>query len=161
MGSIVLSWYYNDAKRPCSVISNVQYKSFISLLTHFSQQSLHIISIRCYLLISPLTIDWNQTQSLLSLPFFMHLSLSLSHPSFLVILVLLLILFLICIRYTWNIFSLRDSFCSCFVLLWLSVMHLYMTKFLPSYFNYSKQQNGEYIEACFKLEYALNFEMSQ
>ena len=78
MGSIVLSWYYNDAKRPCSVISNVQYKSFISLLTHFSQQSLHIISIRCYLLISPLTIDWNQTQSLLSLPFFMHLSLSLS-----------------------------------------------------------------------------------
>ena len=83
------------------------------------------------------------------------------HPSFLEILVLLLILFLICIRYTWNIFSLRDSFCSCFVLLWLSVMHLYMTKFLPSYFNYSKQQNGEYIEACFKLEYALNFEMSQ
>ena len=87
-------------------------------------------------------------------------SLSLS-PSFLVILVLLLILFLICIRYTWNIFSLRDSFCSCFVLLWSSVMHLYMTKFLPSYFNYSKQQNGEYIEACFMLEYALNFEMSQ
>ena len=83
------------------------------------------------------------------------------YPSFLVILVLLLILFLICIRYTWNIFSLRDSFCSCFVLLWLSVMHLYMTKLLPSYFNYSKQQNGEYIEACFKLEYALNFEMSQ
>ena len=56
----------------CSVISNGQYKCFILLLTHFSQQSLRFISIRSYLLISPLTHDWN----------YFSLSLSLSLLSF-------------------------------------------------------------------------------
>ena len=138
--------------------------SSTNLLFHYSLtfRSSHYISSALdvtYLLVHLPSIEIKLSQFYLSL---LHASLPFPlSPSFLVILVLLLILFLICIRYTWNIFSLRDSFCSCFVLLWLSVMHLYMTKFLPSYFNYSKQQNGEYIEACFKLEYALNFEMSQ
>ena len=126
------------------MISNGQYKCFILLLTHFSQQSLRFISIRSYLLISPLTHDWNYSISLS-----LSLSLYLSHSP--LMFVLLLILFVICIRYAWNIFFLvfiLFSFCSSVI---VGYAPMYEWRFLPSSFNYFKQSNGEYIQACWRL----------
>ena len=90
----------------CSVISNGQYKCFILLLTHFSQQSLRFISIRSYLLISPLTHDWNYSISLslslsLSLSFSTHVCIAFNficnmHSVCLNIFFLVFILFSFC-----------------------------------------------------------------
>ena len=98
----------------CSVISNGQYKSVILLLTHF--RSSHYVSSTLevtYLLVHLHTIEIILFPShSLSLP---PLSFSRS-PHSLVMFVLLLILFVICIRYSFNIFSFVYSFSSRFVL---------------------------------------------
>ena len=79
----------------------------------------------------------------------LSLSLSLSHSP--LMFVLLLILFVICIRYAWNIFFLvfiLFSFCSSVI---VGYAPMYEWRFLPSSFNYFKQSNGEYIQACWRL----------
>ena len=127
----------------CSVISNGQYKCFILLLTHFSQQSLRFISIRSYLLISPLTHDWNYSISLS-----LSLSLSLSFSTH------------VCIAFNFicNMHSvcLKHLFPCIHPLLVLFFgnrrLCTYLRwSFLPSSFNYSKQSNGEYIQACLEI----------
>ena len=80
------------------------------------------------------------------IPFLSH-TFSLSPLMF----VLLLILFVICIRYAWNIFFLvfiLFSFCSSVI---VGYAPMYEWRFLPSSFNYFKQSNGEYIQACWRL----------
>ena len=79
----------------------------------------------------------------------LSLSLYLSHSP--LMFVLLLILFVICIRYAWNIFFLvfiLFSFCSSVI---VGYAPMYEWRFLPSSFNYFKQSNGEYIQACWRL----------
>ena len=107
-----ISCHTNVTNSTCSVISNGQYKYFILLLTHF--RSSHYVSSTLevtYLLVHLHTIE------IILFPLTLFpLSFSRS-PHSLAMFVLLLILFVICIRFTCNIFSFLYCYSCCFVLL--------------------------------------------